>query len=329
MNERHFYQVLKTFAFAMFASWLISFPGSLIADEKPEKAKPKITQTHLMMMNADGTGLKLLFKSEKYTRLRFPTYSHDGKRIAMGAWPTHLGENVSRGHIISINAEDGSDMIDVGEGLKPSWSADGKQFAFFKGGLFKGGVFTGGVWTMDTDGENRELIDSDGSAAQWSPDGTMIIYFGLNTGKGILTIYNTQEETYRFVFPFEKRPYTQYYWNACWSPDSKSLCFKGRSSQGNYELATVNVNKGLESLKVHFSDAKVEPEADMSWHPDGKQILCIYQSPKFTSRKIFSFNPLIDQAPVVMPGQTFSGMPVNICWSPDGRKYVFTMVVKP
>jgi len=298
------------------ASLLFYYAIPLDANEDDdEKAQPE--QTHLMIMDATGTHLKTLFKSDQFTALGSPAFSNDGKQIAMDGWQAHKGETFSNGHILVINS-DGTNMQDIGDGLMPSWSADGKQIVFSRRTPY-------GIWTMNSDGTNRQLLDSHGWGAQWSPDGTMIIYAESSLGKANLKIYHTKDETFRYLFPFEKSPYRQYYWNACWSPDSQSICFKGKTDQGAYEIVTVEIEKGLNGLKVHYSDPKRQPSEDYSWNRDGKQILCTLQSPQYKVRKIFSFNPLTKEALRVLPGQNFDRVPGNICWRPDGKKLIFTL----
>lgn len=317
MNKDRGRKFLKSLLIVIAASLFFSCGGNLFANADDEE-KPKVKQTHLMIMNADGTGLKVLFQSEKFTGLGSPAFSSDGKQIAMDGWQSHLGETFNQGHILVINS-DGTDLKDAGDGLMPSWSSDGKQLTFSRNG----------VWTMDVDGENREQIDPRGWGAQWSPDGVMIIYSESSLGGVNLKIYNTQEETFRYVFPFEESPYQRYYWNSCWSPDSKSICIKGRTKEGAYEIATVEIDKGLKGLKVHYSHPKRQPGEDYSWHLDGKRILCTLQVPEFKVRKIFTFNPSTKEAMKVMPGQTFSEIPGSVCWSPDGKKLIFTLIVIP
>ena len=317
-------------------TFLFSHSASVHADEKPEN--PIKLHSHLMIMIADGTGLKLLFKSNKFSCLGSPVFSHDGKKIALDGLKLHLGESFGHTRILILNA-DGTGLKDLGSASMPSWSADDKQITFSSP---KGG----GVWIMDADGKNQEQLDARGWGSQWSPDGTKIIYSEGSIGGTNLKIYNTKEETFRYVFPIGKSPYSRYQWNMCWSPDSKSICVKGIISQHPYELvekrlegpkgitykkvyeiATVDVEKGLESVKVHYSDATKQPGDDFSWHPDGKQILCLIQTPAPSRRRIFKFDSFSEEAPQIIHGQTFEGVPSSICWSPDGKKMIFTMVI--
>ncbi len=308
--------------FTNFASILIAggiflstfaSPSVARGDEKPE---PKGTQ--LMMINADGTGLREIFSSEDFPSLGSPAFSPDGKQIAMDGWKSQNGETFSKAHILVINS-DGTNFRDLGDGAMPSWSADGKQVTFSRYSP------RSGVWKMNIDGSNQELIENGGWGAQWSPDGKLIAFSDYGLGEANLKIYDIEEDTFRYIFAFNESPYSRYYWNMCWSPDSQSLCFKGQTKARHFELATVNIDQGKKSWKVHYSDPKKQPGEDVSWHPDGKQILCTLQSPEFKTRKIFIFNPLTKDKPVVVPGQTFDESPGSACWSPDGKKLIFTI----
>ncbi len=285
--------------------------GAAEAEEKPK-------QTILMMINADGSDLQEIFTSREFPSLGSPAFSPDGKQIAMDGWKSQNGENFSKAHILLINS-DGSNFRDLGDGAMPSWSADGKRVTFSRYHP------RSGVWMMNIDGSSQELIEASGWGAQWSPDGKMIAFSDHMLREPNLKIYDIEEDTFRYLFPFAQLPYSRYFWNMCWAPDSKSLCFKAKTKTGQFELATVNINQGIKSLKVHYSDLKKQPGEDLSWHPDGEKILCTLQSPKFKSRKIFVFNPLTQEKPKLLPGQNFDESPGSVCWSPDGTKLIFTI----
>lgn len=304
------------FLVAITASLLSFWGDNLFADEavkKKEKVQP--VQSRLIIMDANGSNVKELFRSEKFTAIGSPDFSPDGKQIAFDGWDEPGGEKNWQAHLLIVNA-DGTDLKDVGHGAMPTWSPDGKQFAFSS-------YSPRGIWTMNIDGTNRELIDPAGWGAQWSPDGTMIIYSDSSLGETNLKIYHTKEETFRYVFPFGKSPYRQYYWNSCWAPDSKSLCFKGRTKEGVYEIVTLEIDKGLKGLKIHYSDSKIQPAADYSWHPDGKQISYRLWSQKDKAAKIFSLNPMSDEKPTIIPGQKYDVVPLSLSWRRDGKKLVF------
>ncbi len=282
-------------------------------DEKPEP-KP----TRLMIINADGSDLHEIFHSDDFPSLGSPAFSPDGKQIAMDGWKSQNGENFSNAHILVVNS-DGTNFRDLGDGAMPSWSADAKQVTFSR---YRP---QSGVWKMNIDGSNQELIENGGWGAQWSPDGKLIAFSDFGLGEANLKIYDIEDDTFRYVFAFNESPYSQYFWNMCWSPDSKSLCFKGKTKKGSFEIATANIDQGIKSWKVHYSDLKKQPGEDVSWHPDGKQILCTLQFPEFKSRKIFIFNPLTEEKPKVVPGQDYDESPGSACWSPDGKKLIFTI----
>ncbi len=275
------------------------------ADEKPN-------QTRLMMVDADGSNLRELFRSDEYTVLGSPAISPDGKKIAMDG-------KANRGTRILVIDADGTNLKDLGEGMMPTWSSDSKKLTFTRPRPI-------GVVIMNADGTNREPLDSRGRGAQWSPDGTMIIYVERSSrGVGHLKIYNTQEDTFRYVFPFEKNPYSHYYSNFCWSPDSKSICFKGRGRGNRLEIVTVEINKGLKGLKVHYyDDPERNPSNDYAWHPGGNKIACTLQLPRSKIEKIFFFNPLNKQGMKMLPGQKDQQCPEDLCWTPDGEKLIFT-----
>ena len=179
-----------------------------------------------------------------------------------------------------------------------------------------------GVWTMNADGSNRKVLDLEGWSAQWSPDGNMIAY----TVGGNLKVYNRKSEKTFFVFPLQNSPYSYIYWNPCWSPDSKSICFKGKAKTKYYEIVTVNAKEGAQGFKVHFSDPKQKPSEDKSWNPNGKQILFTMLSKEHKKRRIFSLDPTKEKAtPTLLPGQTYKENVSDVCWAPDGKQLVFVV----
>ncbi len=297
-------------------SLFFSLNGHLLANENDdEKAIPK--QVRLMLIDADGSNVRELFRSEIFTFLGSPTYSADGEKIAMDGWETQKGQSFGNSHILTINS-DGTILKDIGDGAMPSWSPDGKQITFSR-------YRPRGVWIMDADGANCKCIDPAGWGAQWSPDGSKIVYSSYDLGEANLKIYHTKEDTFSYVFPFKKSPYKSYHFNSCWSPDSKSVCVKVKSKAGNNEIITVKIDQGLKGIKVHFSKPVWDPTGDNTWHPDGKLVSFTIWSGEHKTRRIFSFNPQIKDSLKIMPGQNYEGDPENLCWTPDGKSIVFSL----
>lgn len=75
---------------------------------------------------------------------------------------------------------DGKNLTQFGEGIKPSWSPDGKKMTFYR----KTGEYYH-VWLMDEDGGNLTQFTSGNYNAiepDWSPDGNKIAYSADSAG---------------------------------------------------------------------------------------------------------------------------------------------------
>lgn len=132
----------------------------------------------LYVMNRDGSGSRLLWKSE------FPIFgaawSPDGKVLAVST-ATKVPANASEDDpmrsglfLLSSDGHSAPRML-VRDALTPAWSPDGKQLAFSK-------ERPKGQWTIHlvgADGSNdRQLTEPPLTAGSpvWSPDGTLIAF---------------------------------------------------------------------------------------------------------------------------------------------------------
>lgn len=284
---------------------------------KSQAFAEEILTKRLMIMNIDGSDAKILFKSDEFTALGSPTFSNDGKKIALDGWRIHKGENGSQARVLVINA-DGTGLKDLGDGAMPTWSHDGKKLAYSR-------YTQRGVWTMDADGKNQTLIRSGGWSAQWSPNGKEIAY----TYGRKLNLYNVKtKETEVVEFP-EDADIISIRWNISWSADSTSICFKGSNSNRDTILASIHL-PSRDTIIHYTTNKQPHPSEDTAWLPNGEKIYFMMWTKETRSMRIFSFDPLNpDEAPKMLPGQDYDGTAVDgICCTPDGKKLIFTVNVK-
>ena len=107
----------------------------------------------LFVIDSDGKNLHKLPAIPEYAQCGSPKFSPDGSKIACDGWKSLMGEHTADAHALLINC-DGSGFKDLGKGAMPSWSPDGKQFAF---GQY--GQENHGIWTMSADGTSRKHIE--------------------------------------------------------------------------------------------------------------------------------------------------------------------------
>ena len=59
----------------------------------------------LMMINADGTGLRTLLAMPEYTSCGSPEWSHDGGKITFDTWCSVYGEDYTKSHVFVVNSD--------------------------------------------------------------------------------------------------------------------------------------------------------------------------------------------------------------------------------
>jgi Tol biopolymer transport system component len=262
----------------------------------------------LFVMRADGQGVRQLTKPiGNLGSHGSPAWSPDGKRVAFDTY----GGSTATSHIYTISA-DGTDLKDLGIGSMPTYSPDGKRIAFSWSGR--------GITVMDADGENREVLDTSGWGAQWSPDGKSIAY-----GARTVTVLDLETKKQRTILEGEQaRRYGYIYWNMAWSLDSKYICFMGRSRDGTkVDIVAVDAAGSSRGFKIlHTLDKQIH--ADFSWHPDGKQILCSMHNPQLEGPRIYTLDFDNPGPPKLFPTQPLDQNSTSSDWTRDGKHIVFS-----
>jgi Tol biopolymer transport system component len=267
-------------------------------------AQPRMS---VYVMNDDGTDVKFLFKVPGHNWHGSHAWSKDSKRIATDAYP----ENLSAAKIF-MTAEDGSDLQDLGYGVRPDFSPDGKQIAFF--GLEPDRIgLRPGVWITNTDGNGRVWL-CEGTSPRWSPDGSLIAITRNHANNNAeLVLYDVAEGKERSLFSGK---YTKLS-GSSWSPEGKQIavhCFVG--SEGR--LTIIPLDDPAKSKVVHKGNYGDHCPA---WCPDGKRMaLCQGENAQL---RIFMINLETDDPPVYLTKLSDGEINADPTWSPDGKRLVF------
>lgn len=254
-------------------------------------------------MTVDGKDFRLLYMSEEYPFCGSPAMSPDGRWILFDGFPPK-GIGGSRVFVMTI---DGKDRRDLGPGLMPTWSPDGKRYACSRNDDY-------GVWIMNIDGSVERKID-DGWGAQWSPDGKSIAYEKSNT----VWVHDVGSGENHEVLGKGGHPYRSIYYNMAWSPDSRRLLFKAyKTSYRESDVVSIRMAGESRDLKVHLSGQN-NPDADMAWYPDGKHVLLSMFSSKHMKYLPHKLNVETGEPPEVAAGLDLGLNYHGLTISPDGK----------
>jgi TolB protein len=296
------------------------------ADNDMDMVLHRYTGQPLFVINAYGSDLHQIPATGEYLSCSSPKWSCEGK-IAYNACRRVFGENWEDSHIFTINT-DGSSPKDLGDGAMPSWSPDGKKIAFSR-------YSTGGVWIMDADGSNKKLIEEKGWNADWSPTNpdevAYITYPGgpvpnvTDATSGNIVVRNLKTNEVRTLLD---RQYNYNAWYMKWSPDGKGVCFLGELPSGGSELAIVSAEGQKKGFKVLMPNDAIEHVKEFSyffsWRPDGKRLLLSMQMDGDDNGQLYLFDVEGKELPQKLAGQNPSYSNTHSCWSPDGKKIMFT-----
>ncbi|APZ95143.1 TolB family protein [Fuerstiella marisgermanici] len=285
---------------------------SLVTGDELQALYAKGGITVIMAMDAASTQLRQIGAIPEFPIINSPEVSPDGKWIGVDGWKQ--GQNLTDAHILLIEIETGV-VLDLGLGAMPTWSADGKLIAFSRYRRSDGsphGVFVGSV-----DQQRERLIDADGWAITWSPDGQKLVYV---KGRNLL-VYDPVFETQHAVFGDGESPYRRIMHNPEWSPDSRRIGFLAIRNDGTPEFATVLAIGPDPDLQVCCDARGFNP--DIGWTKDGRRLTVPGQLAPQKRSQIYTVSPTGDQLPSPLPGQPVDASNSGNDWAPDGKTLYF------
>ena len=268
---------------------------------------PSASETEIRVQSADGQVIAIAIPD--YPIICSPEISPDGKWVAVDGW--RQGQNNLAAHLIVASLET-DEVRDLGTGCIPHWSVDGRRLAYSKYG---GGVF---IRDFEANANDEESIDPQGWAIHFAPDGQHAAYV---KGGSNLIVYGLKTGKQRPVFPEGNTPYNYIEHNFCWSPDSQRIVFKGHRNDGTVEVGIASVMGEDPKLKVRCAGNDVQ--SDFSWLPDGSQVMFPRLPGPGQKTQIYLLDPDGDQPAVRYPHQPKNRSNGGLCWSRDGKMFVY------
>ena len=272
-------------------------------------------RTSLYVMNADGSELRRITTPNGNSVYgdASPDWSPKGDLIAFDSW---MGAPATSRMYLA--RPDGTGLTDLGYGLMPTFSSDGKRLTFSWAGQ--------GMATMDLKGEDRELVEvGKGWGAQWSPDGKSIAYHLVGPVDGSesinLATFDIKSKEKRMLLEGDQaQKYQGMYWNMAWSPDSRQIAFKCLTKDGKSEIAVTSVDGSSKDFRVLMTE-NIDP--DLAWNPDGKGILFAKYSRIHSGKRLFVYD-LATSEVSLLENQPMDQDNSHGAWSRDGQRLVFS-----
>ena len=273
--------MLTTYARSFFSKFaLIFYVSSLMLlymniyfalARAPETAKVVLAATpnrdwDILLMNPDGTHQVNLTNhpATDYS----PAWSPTGEQIIFSSDRDRFPGSLD----LYLMNPDGSNVRQVFQKSKDragaTWSPDGKHIAYTS--LEQGQWM---IYIATIDGKKEERV-AFGSAAVWSPDGT-VIFFNVGWPERMrITVLNLQTRRQKFLFPREAQP--SWMGKITWSPSGEKIAFSW--------LHRVPLKDFLETETIYTISRdgtglkQIVPEGGLRavspvWSPDGGVLL--------------------------------------------------------
>ena len=215
-----------------------------------------------------------------------PTFSPDGKRIAISRMPKYAKMDGARGRSIWIVNTDGSkkELIADHGAWAVRWSSDGKSLVFFGG------------------------VDNNGRAVP----------------ENCLRLYDFETNQITNVFSPADSPFSALGFHFCWAKNKRMVAFSGIQKGTNYHVsATIDVDIGLESLKL-YDNPLVLHQFSYDFAPDGKSLL-VTGSDKDGRTVPVSMAITDEGSTKVLLGVPADIRVRDACYTPDGKHIIAAM----
>lgn len=274
----------------------------------------------LCEVRPDGTGFRVLCEAPVTGGIGTPTFSPDGKTIAIeemqvaGRWKARFLQshrrNTSLRFLDATNLPARISDVQRGQQLAamPSFSPGGHRVVLTAGPR-------GGVCVMRRDGMDLVQLAPQGAGGVWSPDGTRIA-FGNRNSANTLRVYDLiEDEEFTLNNPLVRSVKLGF----CWSPDSRWLAYCGYRRDGRAVIARVRVDRQSGETEELLTSVSADR---LSWHPDGSRL--VFSEQKSGRHRLFT----IDADSPNSSSTEITGIPATLSaaaptWTPDGKRIVF------
>jgi hypothetical protein len=204
---------------------------------------------------------------------------------------------------------DGDHIRVLGNGLRPSWSADGNFFVCERRSR------DAGIWIIDAGGRSGRRISA-GTAPRWSPDGRSIAFLNDNG----VSIYDLETDESRTVLLREDHPYQDLGNDVAWSPDGQQLAVLGNFAATSQLLMVPSRGPRAGEVRVRYSFDTVL-RGQLHWTA-GNSILLGVRDSKSAEIALLRLEAVEDDAPKPVQELREIGGVRSACLTPDGRWYV-------
>jgi TolB protein len=214
---------------------------------------PGATESHLVVMNADGTHRVQVTSGSGVDR--HPEWSSDGTRLVFQRGPTGFGGDI---YVVDVETV-ATTRLTKGDAIdqQPTWSPDGRHIAYASN---RGG--SSDLWIMDADGSNPNQVitnRTDDWWPAWSPDGSQLAFMSDRTGDvGVYLVNVDGTNEHRLVSQPVSVP--------AWSPDGRTIAVVDGLTGEVYLVAS----DGSSARRLTTSrGGNFAP----SWSPDGSSLV--------------------------------------------------------
>lgn len=286
---------------------VLPFTGNVVADDVEQ-------QVWICSLDTDTNQSTILFTLPDFQNVSFPVVSPDGQQLAFAAtFPGQVVTSDSRIYIVPLT---GTSIRELGRGTLPSWSPEGRRLVCSRYSPDRG------VWLMRVDTASVRLLDENGWAGRWSPDGSRIAYIRAGGNGTDFVVADFVEDTSFRIATGRRTSTAQSSWNFCWTPDGKGVIVealsKGRSEEFAQTLLAAVGGTGNPDM-IHKADYF---NVDLIPWPQRSAVLIAPMLKKYGAERLHRSSNA-GTGLTYLPGQFDDRRNSGASWLPDGRTLIY------